>query len=254
MDIFGFIITRHVNSEKTNQYWNQSVKLLRTLYPFRKIVIIDDNSNYEFVKSDFDYKNLQVIQSEFPRRGELLPYYYFLKYKFFKNAIIIHDSVFFHKRINFESFKNIDVLPLWHFNPDTENVENTKRISRKLKNRFIIENKITGGVQILGMPSEKWYGCFGGQTYISLRFLENIQSKYALTNLINSINCRPDRCCLERILGAIFFTESPNILNKKSLLGNIMTYQTWGYSFDDYMNDLKKGNLPKSIVKVWTGR
>ena len=77
---YGFIITRHVNSEKTNRYWNQSVKLIRTYYPLRQIVIIDDNSNQEFVKADFDYKHLTIIQSEFPQRGELLPYYYYLKY------------------------------------------------------------------------------------------------------------------------------------------------------------------------------
>ena len=52
MNNFGFIITRHVTSKTTNNYWNHSVKLLRTLYPLKKIVIIDDNSNQEFVKSE----------------------------------------------------------------------------------------------------------------------------------------------------------------------------------------------------------
>ena len=111
---FGFIITRHVNCVKTNMYWNHCVKLLRTFYPFRKIIIIDDNSNYEYVKPDFDYKNVEVIQSEYPKRGELLPYYYFLKRKFFENAVIIHDSVFFEKRVPFEKYK-FQVIPLWYF-------------------------------------------------------------------------------------------------------------------------------------------
>ena len=79
MNSFGFIITRHVNSEKSNKYWNRCVKLLRTFYPHRQIVIIDDNSNYAFVKSDADYRNLTIIQSEFHGRGELLPYYYYIK-------------------------------------------------------------------------------------------------------------------------------------------------------------------------------
>ena len=60
-DLFGFIITRHVNSELTNNYWNHSVKLLRSLYPLRKIVIIDDNSDYNFVKAEFEYKNIQGL-------------------------------------------------------------------------------------------------------------------------------------------------------------------------------------------------
>ena len=56
MNQFGFIITRHVNSVKTNKYWNISMKLLRRLYPHAKIVIIDDNSLQEFVVADFIIK------------------------------------------------------------------------------------------------------------------------------------------------------------------------------------------------------
>ena len=85
MNTYGFIITRHVNSENTNKYWNQNVKLIRTFYPLRQIVIIDDNSTQEFVKADHQYKNLTIIQSEYPGRGELLPYIYYLKYKWFSD-------------------------------------------------------------------------------------------------------------------------------------------------------------------------
>jgi hypothetical protein len=252
-DLFGFIITRHVNSELTNHYWNHSVKLLRQLYPLRKIVIIDDNSDYRYVKADFEYKNVDIIQSEFPRRGELLPYYYFLKYKFFKNAIILHDSVFFHRRIPFERLQHVRVLPLWNFGPDKENSVNTKRIIKSLKNYQAIEYKLNND-NVIGMPRDKWYGCFGVQSYINLQFLEKIEHKYGITNLIHAVHNRPDRCCLERIFGCIFFTECPDILKYKSFLGDIMTYQTWGYSYDTYMTNLKKGTIPKAIVKVWTGR
>jgi hypothetical protein len=254
MDNFGFIIIRHVNSEKTNRYWNHNVKLLRTFYPFTKIVIIDDNSNYEFVNNEFEYHNLEVIQSEFPKRGELLPYYYYLKHKFFQNAVIIHDSVFFHKRIHFERLNGVNILPLWIFHSDKENVENTRKIVRHLKNSFSIEEKLAGEVTILGLKPDKWYGCFGVQSYIKLEFLERMEAKYGITRLISSINCRADRCCLERIFGAIFFTESPKLFASKSLLGNIMTYQNWGYSFDEYMEDFKKGAIQRPVIKVWTGR
>lgn len=252
MDLFGFIITRHVNSEKTNNYWNQSIKLIKTFYPVAKIVIIDDDSDYNFVKANFEYKNVEIIQSEFPKRGELLPYYYYLKYKFFKNAIIIHDSVFFHKRIKFEKMNNIKVMPLWHFNPDKENLNNTKRIIKNLSNYISIENKIS--LEILSLNHDKWFGCFGVQSYINLNFLEHIDKKYRIANLISSVQCRSDRCCLERIFGCIFFTEYSNIINQKSLFGDIMKYQKWGYSYDDYINNFNQGKLPKHIIKVWTGR
>jgi hypothetical protein len=253
-DLFGFIITRHVNSELTNKYWNHSVKLIRTFYPHRKIVIIDDNSNYNYVKPEFDYRNLQIIQSEFPGRGELLPYYYFLKMKFFKNAVILHDSVFFHRRINFEKINGVNVMPLWFFYSDTENVENTKRIMRSLKNYQTLESKLTKDVVALGMTHQKWIGCFGVQSYINLNFIEAIENKYNITNLVNVVKTRPDRCCLERIFGCIFSTESPTLYRKKSLFGDIMKYQRWGYSYNEYMQHLKKGTIPRVIVKVWTGR
>ena len=121
---FGFIITRHVNSHKTNEYWNHSVKLLNYLYPSKKIILIDDNSNYEFVKQTKDYQNLEIIQSEFPGTGELLPYYYFYKRHPFKHAVILHDSVFFHKRVSFEKLSKYHVLPFWDFHPDNENFLN----------------------------------------------------------------------------------------------------------------------------------
>jgi hypothetical protein len=228
MESFGFIITRHVNSENTNKYWNHSVKLLRSLYPYRKIIIIDDNSNKEFLKSNFDYKNIQIIESEFHGRGELLPYYYYIKNKFFENAVIIHDSVFFHKRINFDLLNGINVLPLWFFEPDKENIDNTIRISSVLKNSYSIEQKLLLNNSIIGMPQHKWYGCFGVQSYINHNFLLNIEEKYKITNLIHAVKCRQDRCCLERIFGSIFFNEYPKILKSKSLFGNIMTYQKWG--------------------------
>lgn len=254
MDSFGFIITRHVNSEKTNKYWNHCVKCLRTLYPQKKIVIIDDNSNYNFIKSEFDYRNTLVIQSEFKGRGELLPYYYFLKNKFFRNAVIIHDSVFFHKRINFELLLGKKVMPLWFFYPDKENIHNTLRVAGHLKNSYGISQKINLDTGVIGLPHTKWYGCYGGQSFINHNFLVFLEEKYSITNMISAVTCRDDRCSLERVLGCLFFTENPKILNNKSIFGDIMKYQTWGYSFDDYENDLRKKKNQKAIVKVWTGR
>lgn len=253
MNDYGFIITRHVNSIKTNKYWNNSVKLIRTYYPKKKIVIIDDNSNNEFVKPEFNYNNVEIIKTEFPKRGELLPYFYLLKHKFFENAIIIHDSVFIHKRINFDKLCGIDFVPVWHFNNDFENVENTLRIATYLKNNFTIINKLKNK-NVIELDHNKWYGCFGVQSYINLKFLEKVENKYNITNLVKAVNCRTDRCSLERILGCIFFSETNKKLSSTSLLGDIMKYQTWGYSYDTYENDIKKRHIPRNVIKVWTGR
>jgi hypothetical protein len=254
MNSFGFIITRHVNSEKTNKYWNQSVKCLKLFYPQKRIIIIDDNSNYNFVKADFDYTNVEIIQSEFRGRGELLPYYYFLKNKFFENAVILHDSVFFHKRLNFEKLLGEKVIPLWFFHADKENFMNTLRISSRLLNSFPIQQKIALNDSLIGLKHLKWYGCFGCQSFINHNFLLYLENKYKISNMIDAVTCRNDRCSLERIFGCIFFTENQKILNRKSLFGDIMKYQKWGYSYEQYENDLKNRKIPKVVVKVWTGR
>jgi hypothetical protein len=253
MSSFGFIITRHVNSEITNRYWNHSVKLLRTFYPYKKIVIIDDNSNPEFVKADFNYNNVLIIKSEFHGRGELLPYYYYIKNKFFENAVILHDSVFFHSRYSFELLKDIKVIPLWFFHSDKENVENTLKIANNLKNNYYIKQKLKND-EINFINTNKWYGCFGAQCYINHDFLLKLEFTYNITNLLNTVKSRLDRCCLERILGCIFFTEYQKISKQKSLFGDIMTYQRWGYTYNEYMDKLKKKQPQKRIIKVWTGR
>jgi hypothetical protein len=255
MGSFGFIITRHVNSEQTNKYWNNSVQLLNKIYPNTKIVIIDDNSNQNFVKAEFDYLNVEVIQSEFFGRGELLPYYYYIKNKFFDNAVIIHDSVFFHIKLNFEKLENFNVMPLWHFEKDKENSDNTFRIAQYLKNSYNICNKIKStDIRLLEMKHDIWYGCFGCQSFINHNFLLMLENKYNLTNLISAVQCRKDRCCLERILGCIFFTDNQKIKFQKSLFGDIKTYLKWGYTFNEYIDDLKKGTILKPVIKVWTGR
>jgi hypothetical protein len=258
---FGFIITRHVNSEKTNFYWNNCIKCLRRFYPNNKIIIIDDNSDTNFLKSFETYDNIEIVQSEYPGRGELLPYIYYHNNKYFENAVIIHYSLFFHKRIIFEKL-NIPVLPLWHFeiehDPERKmydtikiasKLSNSENILRKLKDIDVIE------LMLINKVNTKWYGCFGCQTFINHSFLTQIENKYKISRLKNYITCRKDRCSFERILGVIIFSEYKNLINIRSLLGSIFSYCNWGYNYEQYIDDITKKRKTKNIVvKVWTGR
>jgi hypothetical protein len=256
---YGFIITRHVNSEKTNRYWNHCVKLIRTFYPLKEIIVIDDNSKQEFIKSNFNYNNLTVIQSEFPGRGEFLPYYYLLKYKWFNNAVIIHDSVFIHRRIPFEFFK-VQVMPLWHHIYDKENLPNLIRIASVLTNNNELLNKLHGDTnnQLLLLKQQNnpsFNLCFGVQSYINLKFLESLEKKYTISKLVHVIINRTDRCSLERIMGLLFCQEVSKLKNTKSLFGDIcLQKKAFNYYYEDYIYDLKKGRVFYPFVKVWTGR
>jgi hypothetical protein len=251
---YGFIITRHVNSEKTNKYWNKCVSLINYLYPNVKIVIIDDNSDKQYIKNDEEYNNVTIIESEYPKRGELLPFIYYLKHKWFENAIIIHDSLFIHKRISFEKM-TVDVIPLWHHKYDKENLSNIIRISSHLKSK----QKLVSKLNIVDMPisliNNNFNLCFGCQCYIKLSFLEKLQEKYDITKLVNTIHNRPDRCSLERIIGLLFHEECPELRRYQSMFGNIKShYKSFNYSYDDYMNDYNKKKIKHEFVKIWTGR
>lgn len=238
---YGFIITRHVNSEKTNRYWNRNVKLLRGFYPNKLIVVIDDNSNPAFLKPQFNYKNIITIQSEYPGRGELLPYIYYNRNKWFDHAVIIHDGVFFHKRLAFEKYLGTPAIPIWHFN-STHNVHhlpNSLRIAKYMNHTNIIQNML---------QKKTWTGCFGVQSFIKHKFLNYLFRRYNVENLINVVTCREDRCSLERIFAVMFYLE---LKIKGSILGDMTTPPfKFGLTFEEYLRRPPK--LP--VIKVFTGR
>ena len=250
---FGFIVLRHVNSTETNKYWNQCVKLLRIHYPTNNIVVIDDNSNYDYVRADFEYKNIIFVQSEYPKRGELLPYIYYLRHPWFDNAVIIHDSTFIHKPYPFGEIRQ-SVIPLWNFNYDKENYPNLLRISQRLKNKHSVFKKLKDNNQImrLNIPIT---GCFGLQTFINHKFLVKLNRTFDIHRLIPVIRCRVDRCGLERVMAAMFHVEYPEIYRMSSIFGNISNHpKSFSYPFSEYEQDFEKNKLPQGIVKVWTGR
>ena len=76
----GFIILRCVRSKDCKDYWIECYDAIRRFYPLNKILIIDDFSNYEFIDTNKILINTLIIQSEFKGRGELLPYYYYLRF------------------------------------------------------------------------------------------------------------------------------------------------------------------------------
>ena len=257
MNDYGFIITRHVSTEKTNQYWNHCIQCIRRLYPVSKIVVIDDNSKQEFVKADQEYENVVFIQSEFPGRGELLPFYYFFKRHFFEKAIILHDSVFFRKKIRFDKIV-APVMPLWHFQQERkENNVHSLELIQVLKNKYELFPFLSFQEEIIDIMKKRmnWFGCFGVQCVIQHSFVSLLEEKYSLFRLLHVIRCRRDRCCLERIMGVLFYKEYPLLLKNPSLLGQIHSYMPWGYTIDEYQQDCREKKVPvKPLIKVWTGR
>jgi hypothetical protein len=110
-------------------------------------------------------------------------------------------------------------------------------------------------INILGLNNDKFNLCFGCQAYIKLDFLEFLEKKYKITNLINVVHNRRDRCSLERVMGLLFCQEYPKLIKLNSMFGDILTkYRSKFYNFDEYIRDLKNKQLRYQFIKVWTGR
>jgi hypothetical protein len=206
----GFIILRHVNNEETNKYWIHCYNCIRKYYPENKILIIDDNSNIDYV-SIIDLYNTTIIHSEYPTRGELLPYYYYLNNKIFDSAVIIHNSVFINSYIDF-SVDNYKIL--WEFEHIWDQIEDETRMIQSLNN-----------VELLAFYENKdlWKGCFGCMTVITHDFLTSINDKYDISKLLDCVLTRYNRSSFERVLACLLQKNG----EKQTLFGNIHEYCRW---------------------------
>jgi hypothetical protein len=267
---FGFIILRHVNNEISSHYWSDCYDRIRHFYPETPVVIIDDNSSYEFIDSKKEaalYKCL-VLRSIFPKRGELLPYYYYIHNHWFDSALVIHDSVFINVFIDFERLSSdlpagMECKFLWHFDYLYNDRAHESALINRLRNA---QHLLT-----VYNDSNAWRGCFGVMSIIQRRFLLNLETRYGITDMISHVTSRSWRMALERAFACMVYdtiktnseseTESKNEKHEMdknkiviSCLGNIHKYCKWGYSYSAYLrNDYKYAEL-LPVVKVWSGR
>ena len=233
--LVGFIVTRCITSEITNNYWQLCYDKIREYFPDNPIVIIDDSVHQRpDLISDKVLINTTIIQSEYPGRGELLPYIYYLKYAWFPKAVILNDCVFINSQIDitFDKYKMI-----WSFNYPHDNVQEEMSFLSQLANpEKLIE---------LYQDQSKWEGCFASMSMISIEYLHELDQYHDLKRLIDMVKTRTNRCSLERVMGCLLQTYSP----KTVLLGSIRTYGIWGITWDQKQY---YSHLP--VIRVWTGR
>ena len=228
----GFIILRHVNNALTNKYWIHCYDCIRQHYKENNILIIDDNSNYKFITDKQLYKTT-IIKSEYHKRGELLPYYYYVKNKLFDTAVILHDSVFINEYIDMSVHK---YKIIWDFEHDWDQIEDETKMIMSFKDDELLH---------FYKDKKLWKGCFGAMTIITHDFLQHINNKYDISKLLEYVVTRYNRCSFERVIACLLQKE----YKKETLLGSIHTYCKWGIPF--HKKDTTK-YLP--ITKVWTGR
>ena len=236
IDDIGFIILRHVMNDKTSRYWIDCYECIRKFYN-NKIYIIDDNSDKRYL-TDYKTTNCYIINSEYKKRGELLPYFYYLDNKFCNRLIVLHDSMFIQKKLDFKNingYKNF--TRLFSFSNKCYNID---------INYFkLFCDNINYGGDVYKYHKDninKLIGCFGVCYIIEYDFLKRVNNKYNIKNLVKVLDSRDKRKTLERFLSCLFEIEH----NSKSCphyIGSI--FETLSL-----INEKK----PVSIVKVFSGR
>jgi len=264
----GFIILRHVNSVDTNRYWKICYERIRKYYPESKIIIIDDNSDYTFVDMETQrglYKTT-VIRSIWAGCGELLPYFYFVCYGWFDTSVILHDSVFVNKHIDFESTGTRGYRFLWEFEVKQDQLYMEHHIDEvKLMQRF--DSRKVNSMLEFHNCKEAWVGCFGAMAVVKYDYLKKVNRLFPLANLLDGVSSRFNRMSFERIIACLFQYTDKFVINSNELIinnnkqnislhdegisifGNIFTYCKWGIGFDVA---IAQNDLP--MIKVWTGR
>ena len=243
MKDYGFIIIRNVNSIEQNNLWIECYYNIRKFYNDVDILIVDNNSNLDFV-STIDLHNCVIIHSEFYESRQLSAYYYHKKLKLFDKAIIIHDSVIINKYIDFDKI-NCDIKYIWNFNTHLYDNENEE---------MYLLNKLKNNEELIHMyTSNKWKGCLGNMSIISQNFLQLIDEKYNFLSLVNVIKNNAHQCALESVFSVICYCNEDEKNLEKCLIGEISELK-WGYSYKDYMKDKNNNCLPENYIKIFAAR
>ncbi len=213
---FGFIMIRYVKCSETNKAWIRCYESIRRFYN-NKIVIIDDNSDMKFI-TNINTVNCTVINSDFPRRGELLPYYYMITKKLFSRAVVIHDSMEIVNHFDFMNIPNYkNYSRLFSFNNSSYNldIEYFQPMCNYLKNGEMLYNYHITNIKNM-------IGCFGVCYVIDNDFLINVDKRFNIVNLVNYVDTRKKRMTLERLLSCLFeYVRGKSFITRPDIFGNI---------------------------------
>lgn len=200
---WGFIILRCVHDSASDRLWRWSYEAIRRLYSSYPIVVIDDHSSAGIENQPEDV--LTLLSDWPPGRAELLPYWIMWKYKPFKRAIFLHDSMFLQNRLSEEVLCGIDGIRfLWHFSiAEYDQPEEEQKWIRHL---------IKHDPSLLSQTLErhrdrsKWKGCFGLSCCFTYDWIASqVRKFHILERLMPLLKNRRGRMALERVWGVLWW-------------------------------------------------
>ena len=239
-----FVIIRHVNSSDTNKYWIECYTRIREFHKHNPILIVDSNSNYAFV-TDIPTTNTMIIRSEFKGRGELQGYYYFYKTNIRNAAVVLQDSMFINRPVDFGSQNRF----LWNFDIDNDNSGEINHMISFLKNNESLKNAY------FNKTATK--ACFASCAVVTRETIGLLEERHNIFALLNVITTPQYAMGFERLFGVLLYTVDQNA-GREPLFGNIFHYidnekgYSWVYSYNDYIRYRLHLSVP--VIKVWTRR
>ena len=246
---YVFVILRHIRTQRDNDLWISSYNSIRKFYT-NKIIIIDDNSAINTV--DGKLINTEIIKSEFNGAGEILPYYYFLKYKWADRMVFLHDSMFLNRPFR-DSELDGQIKFHWYF--EGTGISDFRKI-----NNYLSILKYASEMQaFITDTGTSWYGCFGATAICDLTTIQYLDEEYGIfTNLVLHIKTRKDRETFERVFGIVLYYEGILTDNNCSNFGNILKYpgafESENNNYETAANILRQKGYDTAIMKVWRGR
>lgn len=246
---YVFVILRHLRITRDNDLWISSYNSIRKFYK-NKIVIIDDNSSINTV--DGQLNNVEIIKSEFNGAGEILPYYYFLKYKWADRMIFLHDSMFINRPFRDTELEG-DIKFHWYFSG--KNLGDFRKITNYL-------SMLTNNTELQAFatdPETTWYGCFGATTICDLATIDYLEKEYKIfSTLVLSIRTRKDRETFERVFGIVLYYEGifndMNCSNYGDILKYPGAFESENNNAETAAHILRQKGYDTAIIKVWRGR
>ncbi len=246
---FVFVILRNIRNIKDNNLWISSYNSIRKFYT-NKIIIIDDNSMINTVNGKL--VNTDIIKSDFNGAGEILPYYYFMNYRWADYMIFLHDSMFLYRPFTLSEL-DCNVRFHWYFTSNKS--DNNNKILD-----YILFLKNNNELQdYINTENHNWKGCFGVTTIINLSIVDYLENKYSLfSTLVRIIRTRKDRETFERVFGKILFFEKMIDDASCSNFGDIFKYpgafDSLHLNIETAIHKINETAYNTAIVKIWKGR
>jgi hypothetical protein len=241
--LFGIVILQCARKHEHVALARICYKSVRAAYPDAPILLIDDASTMPDTFRGEGDPLVTFIASEFPGAGELLPYYYLHKFRPFRQALILHDSMFL--RATLPPIPQ-PILFLWTFPSFIWN--------DVASYRPIVQSLPRNAAQALACYDnmQKWMGCFGSASIIQLEALDTLESHFGFLSLVHVIKTRVDRMALERLMGVLcfslnFFPEGSGI----SLSGDIGAH---AYFNSNRLREMIVSPYKSFVLKTWHSR